>query len=208
MTRRTSLRAPGLERLEDRRVFAIDRQERRLPRCRASSMTSGPATTSVSLLARATILPASRAAQVPRRPTAPTIALKTRSVSGSCTILMMPSRPARTSTPVPRSSLAASGASSGRATATKRGRCWTAWTAISLHRAWELRPHALSRAPASCSTTLMALRPIEPVEPRITTRVIESLHSMSKTIESRIVANKSGTGPVLQTHWPAASHDG
>ena len=52
-----------------------------VPRARASSMTSGPATTSVSLLARATILPASRAAQVPRNPTAPTIALKTRSVS-------------------------------------------------------------------------------------------------------------------------------
>ena len=48
---------------------------------RASSMMSGPATTSVSLLARATILPASSAAQVPRNPTAPTIALKTRSVS-------------------------------------------------------------------------------------------------------------------------------
>ena len=44
----------------------------------------------------------------------------------------------------------------------------------------------------------MALRPIEPVEPRITTRVIESLHSMSKTIESRIVANKSGTGDTFK----------
>ncbi len=57
-----------------------------VPRERASSMMSGPATTSVSLLARATILPASRAAHVPRSPTAPTIALKTRSVCGSCTI--------------------------------------------------------------------------------------------------------------------------
>ena len=47
-------------------------------------MTSGPATTSVSLLASATILPASSAAHVPRSPTAPTIAESTRSVSGSC----------------------------------------------------------------------------------------------------------------------------
>ena len=44
------------------------------PRRRARSMTSGPATTRVSLFASATILPASSAAQVPRSPAAPTIA--------------------------------------------------------------------------------------------------------------------------------------
>ena len=42
--------------------------------CRASRVTSGPATTRLSLLARATVLPASRAAQVPSSPARPTIA--------------------------------------------------------------------------------------------------------------------------------------
>ena len=40
------------------------------PRLFASAMTSGPATTSVSLFASATVLPASSAAQVPSRPAA------------------------------------------------------------------------------------------------------------------------------------------
>ncbi len=63
------------------------------PRRRARSITSGPATTSVSLLARATVLPASSAAQVPSSPAAPTIAVRTRSVEGSVTIRAIPSRP-------------------------------------------------------------------------------------------------------------------
>ncbi len=72
-------------------------------RRRARSMTSGPATTSVSLFARATVLPASRAAQVPSSPAAPTIAVRTRSVDGSVTIRAIPSRPESISTPDPRS---------------------------------------------------------------------------------------------------------
>ena len=61
------------------------------PRARAPDrMTSGPAMTSVSLFATATVLPASRAAQVPARPAAPTMAETTMSMSGSVTIRRMP----------------------------------------------------------------------------------------------------------------------
>ena len=51
----------------------------------ARSMTSCPATTSVSLFASATVLPASRAAQVYSSPAAPTMAETTTSTSGACT---------------------------------------------------------------------------------------------------------------------------
>ena len=49
---------------------------------RPARITSGPAMTSVSLLARATVLPASSAAQVPASPALPTIAATTISTSG------------------------------------------------------------------------------------------------------------------------------
>ena len=67
-------------------------------------MTCGPATTSVSLLARATVLPASSAAQVPSGPPRPRSRLSTRSVAGSWTIRT--SRPGLREPPhpVPRSS--------------------------------------------------------------------------------------------------------
>ncbi len=157
MTRRTSARAPAFSAWKMAEC-SLSTGKIRVPRARASSIMRGPATTNVSLLAKATILPASRAAHVPLNPTAPTIALKTRSVRGSSTIRMMPSRPARTSMPVPRSSDAASGASSRSATVTNLGRCATACSAIIFQRARVLRPHALSLAPPSCSITLMRAR--------------------------------------------------
>ena len=68
-------------RLKDGAVFAIDGQQ-------SSAAPGGevgdeaPARTSVSLLATATVLPASSAAQVPASPAAPTMALTTMSTSG------------------------------------------------------------------------------------------------------------------------------
>ena len=141
-----------------------------VPRARASSMTSGPATTSVSLLARATILPASSAAQVPRRPTAPTIALKTRSVSR---VLNHPDDAvqARQDLDARAAQLAFDQRSQlgiGQRDESRPMRDGLLEPSSSSGQ-WALKPHALSRAPPSCSITLMALRPIEPVEPRITT---------------------------------------
>ena len=71
----------ALQRLEDGRMLAIDRAPAARRACLANSMTSGPAMTRVSLLATATVLPASRAAQVPASPAAPTMAETTVSVS-------------------------------------------------------------------------------------------------------------------------------
>ena len=65
--RRNFLAPAGLQRLKNRAVFAVDRQDL-APRSAASCVTSGPAMTSVSLLARATVFPASSAAQVLRKP--------------------------------------------------------------------------------------------------------------------------------------------
>ena len=67
------------------------------PRRAASSVTSGPPTTSVSLLARATVLPASRAAQVPCSPAAPTTADTTTSTSAAAASRQAPSTPASSS---------------------------------------------------------------------------------------------------------------
>ena len=100
MTRRTSRFVPARSAWKIAEC-SLSTGSRVPPRRLASSMTRGPATTSVSLLARATILPASRAAQVPCRPAAPTIALRTRSVSGSLAIRANPSGPESTSMPDP-----------------------------------------------------------------------------------------------------------
>ena len=71
----------------------------RPPRRAASSVTRAPAMTSVSLLATATVLPASSAAQAPASPAAPTMALSTTSTSGSDAIAATPSSPCSSSQP-------------------------------------------------------------------------------------------------------------
>ena len=63
------------------------------PYFRAASITSSPAHTSVSLLARAIRLPASMAAIVGQRPAIPTTAVTTVSLSGSDAARRRPSRP-------------------------------------------------------------------------------------------------------------------
>lgn len=69
------------------------------PRLRAKSITSGPAITRVSLLATAISLPASRAAQVPKSPAEPTIAVTTTSTSSPATFRARASGPTTNSTP-------------------------------------------------------------------------------------------------------------
>ena len=62
----------------------------------ASSVMSSPATTSVSLLASAMVLPASMAATVGRSPAKPTMAVTTTSTSGSRATSQMASAPVHT----------------------------------------------------------------------------------------------------------------
>ena len=96
ITRRTSRAAPALSAWKIAEC-SLSTGRICVPRDRASSMTSGPATTSVSLLARATVLPASSAAQVPRRPTAPDDRAQARGRSrGPAPSGSMPSSPAST----------------------------------------------------------------------------------------------------------------
>ena len=80
---RSHLRRPaGTQALKDRTVLAVDRNDLARRSAAARRITSGPATTSVSLLARATRLPAATAAQVLRNPALPTMAVTTKSTSG------------------------------------------------------------------------------------------------------------------------------
>ena len=72
----------ALQALEQGRVLRIHRNDLRPISCAARSMTSSPAHTSVSLLARAIRLPARMAASVGRRPTIPTTAVTTVSARG------------------------------------------------------------------------------------------------------------------------------
>ena len=70
------------------------------PRQRTSSITSSPAQTRVSLLAKARRLPAFRAARAGRRPTAPDMAATTVSASGRAAASSSPVMPAATRTGV------------------------------------------------------------------------------------------------------------
>ena len=67
------------------------------PRFLAAAITREPAATRVSLLARATGRPASMAARVGSRPTAPTMADTTRSAPDATATSRTPARPQRIS---------------------------------------------------------------------------------------------------------------
>ena len=91
-----------------------------------TSCMKSPAATSVSLFARATCFPDSRALQVGTRPEKPEMAATTVSVSSRVAARETPSTPSRTSTPV--SSRRTSSAAAASSTATRPGRylsiCW------------------------------------------------------------------------------------
>ena len=134
----------------------------------ASRMTSGPATTRLSLLARATDLPASKAAQVPCRPALPTIAESTMSISGSPTARAIPSGPASNSTPSGKVDRSICPAFSRSVMMIQRG--WNSaacsWSKSTLLWAERTRAH---NSPPELAITSSAFRPMLPVEPRTAT---------------------------------------
>ena len=134
-------------------------------------MTSSPPTTSDSLLASASVLPASSAREVARSPAAPTSALRTTSASGEC-------RQARRRPRAPASTVAC-----GRVLAARLPRCGFDRRARGVStpnvrapaargaRRSSARRARRSRSRSGCAAaTSSAWRPIEPVEPRTATR--------------------------------------
>ena len=137
------------------------------PVASASWVTSSPPTTSDSLLASARSIPSPSAATVGTSPAEPTIALSTRSQSASVISRTSPSGPPSTSPSVHAS--AARAAASGSASAIRVTPCCAPARPASPTRARRSgrRPRARRRR---ATTTSSAWTPIEPVEPRITSR--------------------------------------
>ena len=134
----------------------------------ASRITSGPAITSVSLLASATVLPASRADQVLRSPAAPTMAETTRSTSAACTRSSSASGPTASRVPGGRPDGSTAAAASGSTTTTHRGRQARACAT----RASTLRLAASrngTKRPPEAAITSSVLLPMLPVEPSTAT---------------------------------------
>src|SRR6266496_3011113 len=136
------------------------------PRAAARAMSSSPANTIDSLLARPTAFPASIAAAVERRPAPPAMAARTRSTSGSAAAAVTPSSPSRISgASRPRSSRSLRAAERSDM-ATTRGRkrrtCSAARSAF-----LPAASAVTSKRPGARATTSSACTPIEPVEPRM-----------------------------------------
>ncbi len=131
----------------------------------ASRITSGPATTRLSLLANATGLPASSAAQVPCSPALPTIAESTMSVSASLTARLIPSPPTNNSTPQGKSALLILPAFSGSVAIIQRGRCNAACWTSNARLLWAESAYAAS-SPRELVITSKAFCPMLPVDPR------------------------------------------
>src|SRR5579875_2043227 len=132
---------------------------------RAAAMTRCPAITSASLLASATVFPASIAASVGRRPWRPTTASSTKSAAHSCTSVVSASGPVRRRP----AGISAAGAG-GSASAASAGRQVASCSANS----GDQRPAAsatTSKRSGWAATTSSACRPIEPVEPKIASRL-------------------------------------
>ncbi len=101
------------------------------PREAARASSSSPASTSDSLLASPTGLPASTAAAVERRPAPPEMAASTKSTSGWAARAQTPASPSSTSMPRGAASRSVRAASRS-ATATRRGRWRRICSRISL----------------------------------------------------------------------------
>ena len=164
----------GLQGLEDGAVLAIDRQDAGLF-VAASRVTSGPATTRLSLLAKATVLPASRAAQVPCRPALPTMADTTMSTSGSAHHAGNASGPTSNSVSWGRPDQSCRAAAAGSVATIQRGLTARACSSSSARLRWAVRATARSR-PSEAAITSSVLRPMLPVEPRMATLVLATGH--------------------------------
>src|SRR6185312_15915321 len=136
----------------------------RAPQRAARPMTSGPATTSVSLLARATVLPASTAAQVACSPAAPTTADTTTSTSASAANRTAPASPERSC--VSRGNFDRSAAANAAASVMTAigGRNSRHCFASASHLEFAARPTIFNRS-GRCLATSSVLVPIDPVEP-------------------------------------------
>ena len=153
-------------------------------RRRAAAITRCPAITSTSLLASAMALPASMAASTASSAAVPDEAQSTMSTSGRVARATSPAPPwpANSTRSSSRSASAVrSTASAGSvAIATARGRnrptCSARRTAFSP----AARPTTWIR-PGWASTTASALRPIEPVEPRIAIRFTVAMSPQAAT---------------------------
>src|SRR5712691_4352738 len=128
---------------------------------RPSAVRMWPAITSTSLFASATALPALRAASVGFRPAAPTVATTTRSTSGC---------DAMSSISAQRAGIRSRTYSSSRLAQTNRGRnsCVCSSSSVTLPPAASAT--TLNRS-GSERTASSVWRPMEPVEPRMASRV-------------------------------------
>ena len=132
------------------------------PVSRAADITSSPAHTSVSLLARAMRFFSMMAASVGASPTLPITAVTTVSASGSVAAAVRPSGPSITSMPVPRRRSRSSLAAAGSYSTARRGlNCRACCSSRSTCR---LAVSAATESPSSCATASVC-RPMEPVAP-------------------------------------------
>ena len=135
-----------------------------MPQRLASAITSSPAQTKVSLLARPIRLPARIAARVGFKPTIPTTAVITQSASGIVAAWISPSSPQAIRMGKSKISFCSSCAAASVAITAKAGRYFRHCSAILC----TLVP-AVSAATGifRLSTISNVCRPIEPVDPRI-----------------------------------------
>ena len=137
------------------------------PAWRAFSMTIWPAMTRISLLAMARPLPASMAASAGLRPAVPTMEISTMSASGSRARRHRPSSPVSTWAPGrARASLSAPDGSKMHTLRTLNSLAWRASASTLVPAA----SPTISILSGMSRATFRALVPMEPVEPRMTTR--------------------------------------
>ena len=139
------------------------------PVASASCVTSSPPTTSDSLLASARSMPSPSVATVGTSPAEPTIALSTRSQSHSVISSTSPSAPASTSRrSTPRRARAAASGSASAIRSHAVARCACSTSASQARPALSADDLELLRTARRITSS--AWTPIEPVEPRMTTR--------------------------------------
>ncbi len=141
----------------------------------ASAVTSAPAQTRVSLLARAMVFPASMAARVGSSPAMPTTEVSTVSADGRVTASSSASLPPRTRTEVSAIRTARSWAAASSERTTSLGPTARACSSIILTLLWAV--NASTDNPRAAITS-SDCRPMEPVEPKIVSRCVTAHASL------------------------------
>ena len=163
------------------------------PRLSAASITSSPAQTSVSLLARAMRLPSRMAARVGLRPTMPTTAVTTVSTPGSVAAVERAETPPWTRVFVSARRTFKSLAAASSVMITCRGRNFRACSSASATLLWAVMAATVS---PSCSATSRVCRPMEPVEPKIDIVFVIST-SLFYYRKLKIISNTGATNSTL-----------